>query len=484
MTPQAQAPVAATTGWAGDAAALQRSHIIHAKYPVAGASGWLPHGYALCSRVVDAFRGLFAEGGYEELGLPSAVPLSALERQAGSIKSFLDRVYLLRDAEGQGAPGGGEPLVLASTIEAQISLVMADWLAEGRTPPFRVTTVRTVGRHEGHGMRPLWMERFVWPFFEAQAAFTGDSAADTAFLLHGPGRVAAGMGLATFAVERVKEPGAGGAYADRRHELVTLLPEGTSTTLTSVYELGTRFSETFGVHSAGEPLSMLNFGFSARLVLALLVHSHADPERPVYHPSVAPVQVAVVPSVLEGIEEAAALAAALGERGVRAEVYDDHRGRRARIAKARSHGAPLFLTVEGPERGGQLLLGADADAGDPVDPEGGPDALAEQVTARLEALGTELRRVRAAEHSSRVLDLDAFPGPDTVPAAARVPLCRAEACAGAALGNLAGLNVIGRLAGENGVPSDEAAAPHRPCAGCGRPTGSSVLLGRKFRGEK
>ncbi|MFJ8645338.1 His/Gly/Thr/Pro-type tRNA ligase C-terminal domain-containing protein [Streptomyces sp. NPDC093546] len=473
------------TAWAGDAAALQRSHIIHAKYPVAGASGWLPHGYALCDRVLDAFRALFEDGGYEELGLPSAVPLSALERQAGSIKSFLDRVYLLRDAEGQGAPGGGdEPLVLASTIEAQISLVMADWLREGRTPPFRVSTVRTVGRHEGHGMRPLWMERFVWPFFEAQAAFTGDSSADVAFLLHGPGRVAAALGLPTFAVERLKEPGAKGAYADRRHELVTLLPEGASTTLTSVYELGTRFSETFGVRHGAEPLTMLNFGFSARLVLALLVHSHDDPDRPVYHPSVAPVQVAVVPAVLESAERAARLAQALRERGVRAEAYDDHRGLKARAGRARAHGVPLFLTAEGPARGEVLLLGADAGEGEPV----GERDLAERVSERLAALGADLVRDRAAAHRARVLDLDAFPGPDgpaAVPAAARVPLCHRDACAGAAL-DRPGLDVIGRLTGENGVPfgDDAAAAPPRACACCGRSTGSAVLLGRKFRGEK
>ncbi|MET9605019.1 His/Gly/Thr/Pro-type tRNA ligase C-terminal domain-containing protein [Streptomyces sp. NPDC006512] len=467
-----------TATWAGDAAALQRSHIINAKYPVSGASGWLPHGYALCSNVVDAFRTFFASGGYGELGLPSAVPLASLERQAGSIKSFLDRVYLLR-----GPDDDTEPVALASTIEAQISTVMAAWLREGRQAPFRVTSVRTVGRHEGHGMRPLWMERFVWPFFEAQAAYTGDGSADTAFMLHGPGGVAAALGLPTVAVERLKEPGATGAYADRRHELVTLLPDGTSTTLTSVYELGTRFSETFGVRDAdGVPLSMLNFGFSARLVLALLVHAHTDPDKPVHHPAIAPVQVAVVPAVTEGAERAAELAARLVAGGIRAEVFDDHRGYRARAARARTHGAPLYLTVEGPERGGELLLGEDAGQGEAVRPDGLP-ALA---GVRLKALGERLALTRAAGHRARITDLDAFPARtdlDGLPGAARVPLCHADDCARAALGQDV-LDVIGRPTGENGVVHDPDAAPARPCAHCARPTGSSVLLGRKFRGEK
>ncbi|MEU8773156.1 hypothetical protein [Streptomyces sp. NPDC048606] len=467
-----------STAWAGDAAALQRSHIINAKYPVSGASGWLPHGHALCSNVLDAFRAHFASGGYGELGLPSAVPLASLELQAGSIKSFLDRVYLLRDPDGRD-----EPVALASTIEAQISTVMAAWLREGRRAPFRVTSVRTVGRHEGHGMRPLWMERFVWPFFEAQAAFTGDGDAEVAFMLHGPGAVAASFGLPTVAVERLKEPGAAGAYADRRHELVTLLPDGTSTTLTSVYELGTRFSETFGVRDAdGVALSMLNFGFSARLVLALLVHAHSEPDRPVYHPSIAPVQVAVVPAVTEGAGRAAELAALLEGAGIRARVFDDHRGYRARVGRARSHGAPLLLTVEGPERGGELLLGRDAGQGESVRPDG----VAALVDVRLRELGERLVWDRAAEHRARIADLDGFPSSRAaaaLPGAARVPLCAADDCVRAALGHQA-LDVIGRPTGENGAVCDAAAAPARPCAHCARPTGSSVLLGRKFRGEK
>ncbi|MER5727699.1 hypothetical protein ABT084_04965 [Streptomyces sp. NPDC002138] len=472
--------------WAGDAAALQRSHIINAKYPVSGASGWLPHGYELCSHVVETFRRLFAEAGYEELGLPSAVPLEALERQAGSIKSFLDRIYVLHGADGDTAPHA-----LASTIEAQICTVMAQWLDEGRTPPFRVTSVRTVGRHEGHGMRPLWMERFVWPFFEAQAAFVDEADSDVDFMLHGPGRVCSAIGLPTVAVERLQAPDYGRAYADRRHELVTLLPEGTSTTLTSVYELGTRFSDTFGVRSEGTALSMLNFGFSARLVLALLVHSHAEADKPVYHPSVAPVQLAVVPSLREGAERAHALAEELRARGVRATVFDDRRGHAARVAGARTHGAPLFLTVRGEGADTVLLLGEDADTGKPVVEDG----LAARVEAELAALGAELLRTRERDHRARVRDLAGFPTRadlDGIPAAARLPLCTADACVSYALEQDV-LDVIGRPRGAYALGADGAegadgaagaAAATRPCAHCGTPTGSAVLLGRKFRGEK
>ncbi|MFB7665933.1 His/Gly/Thr/Pro-type tRNA ligase C-terminal domain-containing protein [Kitasatospora sp. NPDC056138] len=470
-----------TERWAGDAAALQRSHIINAKYPVSGASGWLPHGYELCSHVLDRFRRLFADAGYEELGLPSAVPLEVLERQAGSIKSFLDRIYVLH-----GADGGTAPHALASTIEAQISTVMAQWLDEGRLPPFRVTSVRTVGRHEGHGMRPLWMERFVWPFFEAQAAFLDDADSDVDFMLHGPGRVCSAIGLPTVAVERLQAPDYGRVYADRRHEVVTLLPEGTSTTLTSVYELGTRFSDTFGIRSEGRALSMLNFGFSARLVLALLVHSHAEADKPVYHPSVAPVQVAVVPAVREGTDWANALAEALLAHGVRATVFDDHRGYAARVTRARAHGAPLFLTVRDEQAdGGELLLGEDAGTGKPV----AEHRLADLVTSELESLGRELVRTREQEHRSRVVDLTGFPTRadlDGVPAAARLPLCAADACVSAALAQDV-LDVIGRPRGAYGVfgtPGGDGAAATRPCAHCGSATADSVLLGRKFRGEK
>lgn len=444
--------------WAGDAAALERSHIIDARYPLSGASAWRPHGFALCSAVLDRFREAFAEAGYEHLGLPSAVPLELMERQAGSIKGFLDRLFLLRPS---GAANAAQH-VLASTIEAQISDVMAGWLKQGLHPPFRVCTIRTVGRHERNGMRSLWKERFVWPFFEAHAALDGSGEADLEFMMSGPMRVCEEIGLPTVPVERLREPGTAAAYADRRLELVTLFPDGTTTVLTSVYALGHRFSEVFDVRVGDRPLDMVNFAFSARLVLALLVHAHEN-GYPVYHPAVAPVQVAVVPERREAFDAALRLAADWNEAGIRADVFDDPKGLNARVEQARLHGAPLLCTVP-------------ADLAACVDGQALPDGdgAVEVLRTALAKVGAQLvadRRARLDESRLRAADLESGWAAEGL---VRIALCEADACVGAALAGPR--DVIGR------PWRDEAAS--LPCGHCGAPTARGVLLGTKFRGDK
>ncbi|MFF7674950.1 hypothetical protein [Actinacidiphila glaucinigra] len=443
------------TLWAGDAAALERDHIIDARYPLSGASAWLPHGYALCSAVLDRFRDTFAAAGYEELGLPSAVPLAAMERQAGSLKDFLDRIYLLCPTPS------GPRHALASTMEAQISGVMARWLEYGRRPPFRVTTVRTVGRHERNGMRPLWKERFVWPFFEAQAATEGPAHEDIELMTTGPMLACDSMALPTIAVERMRDPDTPAAYADRRLELVTLLPDGSTTVLTSVYALGTRFSEMFGVEIGGRPLDMVNFAFSARLVLALLVHAHDGPH-PVYHPSVAPVQVALVPERRESAAAALALAAGLRGSGVRARVFDNPKGMAVRTEEAGTHGAPLVCTV-----GGTALLN-----GRPL-PGDGVRALVDA----LSVTGTRMAEDRRRRHDAGVTEAGSLGDALAAGAAGgivRMPLCDAAPCSRQVLGT--SLDVIGRPWRDTGTPA--------PCGCCGAPARVPVLLGTKFRGDK
>src|SRR5262249_44773468 len=157
---------------------------------------------------------------------PAIVPDAALERQhRGSLGDFRGRVFY---ASG---PWLGDSMVLAPTVEGQISAIWADWLRERvATPPLRIFTVRSIARYEPNLPRPMWNERFVWPFVEAQTGTLTPADQEIATLMAGSARACALAGLPVIQVERVRRPGSPPGYAARRLELVSLMPSGAVTT--------------------------------------------------------------------------------------------------------------------------------------------------------------------------------------------------------------------------------------------------------------
>ncbi|ACZ87191.1 prolyl-tRNA synthetase-like protein [Streptosporangium roseum] len=458
---------------------LRRTELIDPGYPFAGASAWLPHGFDLVDRVLTRFSDLFRTAGYEEILLPTLVNEEILERQAESIKDFRRQLYFVGSEDSRQ--------VVASSIEAQVCGLFAGWVAQGRTPPYRVFCVRTVGRHETSTPRPLWKERFVWPFFEAQVAVPPGSrpgghggadgfVSDLDFLVRGPQQVCLDIGLPTFAVERIYDSTAPKLYADRRLELVTILPNGEITILTSVYDLGVRFSDTFGVRYDGASMPMLNFAFSARLVLALLQHS-GTVTGPRFHPDIAPIQVGVIATRSDDEDVASGIVRDLLAHGVRACAFVTGSGVGRRCATARELGIPVLLQVSSAERAPlgswvRLISGERPREQDRPTPLGGAVALARE-TLRVEASRNGAVRSAGREPSPADPPSAALMGDGDL--AELVGLCHRSSCVDETL-RRARRDVIGRPY-RWGVDT-------RRCAVCGVETEAAVMLGRKIRGEK
>ncbi|WP_329388353.1 hypothetical protein [Streptomyces sp. NBC_01716] len=429
---------------------LERASILDTRYPMYGASSWQAHGTELCLLLIDHFLDEFRAAGYREIGLPSVVPRDLLRRQAQSIKDFDSRLYFSRSDQ-----------VVASTIEAQICPVFARWLDAGEEPPLRVMTMRSVARHETSSLRPLWKERVVWPFFEAQTAYVGDGTSEIDFLVTAPRRICAELGLPVMAVERLRLDRGATQYADRRLELVVLMPNGQITILTSVYDLGVRFSELLGVQYRGAPVRMLNFAFSARLILAVLAHS-LRPDRQMYHPRLAPTQVAVVPE-RKNLADADLdpMLATLRDQGLRASAVTDGRGVTDRLARARDLGAPVAVRLSPGGTGSVVRPGADG--GEPF-------------ANPRDAAGIAARYLKRAEEdwtqdASRLLSEALATG-----VVAKLPVCEATPCRADLVERARPHDIAGICYGE---PHDE-----QPCEGCGVPTTGRALRGVKYQGDK
>ena len=443
---------------------LARFEIVHGGYPMSGASTWYPHGYALGRNVLDRAAEALKAAGYEELILPTLIPESDFALQ-GEIKSFLDRVYLVRN----GNPALGE-FVIKPTIEAQISRIYHAWSSTSELP-FRVFTRRSVGRYEGGKTSPLWKERIVWPFVEAHAALTSqaDIAPEILALATATDVFARDCALPILTVERLKTNKRLTEYARRRLEAVTIMPSGKVSALSSIYDLGDRFSRVYDVHtSAGSFSPMVNFGFSGRLILAMLAHNARD-ALPIHPPLVAPIQVATICQTATDLARARTFVSRCRASGIRAAIIETRGSAEARAIRAKELGAPLLANVHD----GKINLEPRLN----IPTSGGKSEAT--MKAALSRLQRELETQNLTRHRAHIVRLASLGDVREVVAAERValvPLCSEEECQAAVRPEGADHDIIGALF------SDE--APPMSCASCKRSATQEVLLGVKYHREK
>jgi hypothetical protein len=440
---------------------LTQFEIVHGGYPISGASTWYPHGYRLASNVLDRAAEALTAAGYVELVLPTLIPLTEFARQ-GEIKDFLDRVYLVGD---HSAPD----FVIKPTIEAQVSRIFRAWSATAE-PPFRVFTRRSVGRYEGGKTSPLWKERVVWPFVEAHAALASqaDVQDEIEGLVAATDAFARQCALPLLTVERLKTNKRLTEYAHRRLEAVTIMPSGKVSALSSIYDLGDRFSRVYGVCApTGRFSPMVNFGFSGRLILAMLAHN-AREALPVHPPSVAPIQLAAISETFADVNTARSFVAHWRANGIRATTIETRGPSKARTLRAKELGVPLLATVHQ----NKISLEPRLSVRTAANPDLTPQTALRQLQAELE---TENR----SRHDRQIVRMTELANVSAVVAAGQValaPLCSDEKCQTAARPDGSAYDIVGALLSDD-VPSGA-------CASCNSPATQEVLLGVKYHREK
>lgn len=451
---------------------LISSEIVDPSYPVSGASSWFPHGYHLANNVLNAAASELESIGYGEIGLPSFVSIEHFRQQAENIKSFLDRVYLARPS------GCEEPQVIKSTIEAQISPIFARWLEKGQSPPFRVYTRRSVGRYEMGKTSPLWKERLVWPFFEAHCATATGVETEIQRLDQATHAFCHEVCMPVISVERLKTNRRLQEYANRRIEAITIMPSGFITILTSIYDLGDRFSRVYGVGDRDLGyLNMVNFAFSGRLILAMIGHNFRE-DGPIYPPRVAPFQFAVIPirgDDSEIHEFALSIYKLLSSAGYRGVLISGKESFRRRSRQASAFGVPLHLFV-----GHQEIETESVKIVSPSDKSVNFISIQDlqiDLDKRLSDIQEQLLRSNFSQSNARVVALETkeeVKEAITLKKTVTTWLCSDQACI--SILTETGGEIIGRL---NQEPSSKI-----KCVICQQKPTQTILIGRKYRGEK
>lgn len=447
---------------------LDRADIVDPNFPMAGAEVWHPHGWRLANGILNAASAGLKSHGYEEIALPTLIPFETFEAQSDRIRDFMHRLYLTTLAEGD--------FVIKPTIEAQASVFLsaeADFIT-----PRRLFSRRALARFESGKLAPLWKNRLIWPFLESHATVAPEAAdREVDDLMSFTEGLADEISLPIVTVERLSVEGARHlGYADRRVEAVHVRRDGTTTVVTNIYDLGTRFSTTFGVKDTdGRSPSMVVFGMASRAILALLEFlAGCDEWR--FPPAVsAPFAAVIVPRrhAEDDARRAADVAANVGAQVIQAASV----GEGIETARARGCGVAILLGPSDRDAVKVVRVGTD----DSVSVTAA--ALPQAIEAAGSALATATGRAARAYHD-QLLALSREIGDVRhvlhERSAAITGMCDKATCI-QTLGSTAAelqADIIGRI---SGTRHHQAA---KKCAVCGQSATQDALVSRRVQQEK
>jgi prolyl-tRNA synthetase len=452
---------------------LLEAEIMDPRYPVKGLCVWLPYGMELRNRVLSVIRGLLQETGHREVLFPLLIPEDAFRKEGEHIRGFEDQVYWV-------TRGGGEELdvklVLRPTSETSMYPMFSLWIRSHTDLPLKVFQVVSVFRYETKMTKPMIRMREVTTFKEAHTVHSSREEAEAqvreAISLYS--RFFDGLCLPYLVSRRPRWDTFAGAEYSVAFD--TLLPDGKMLQIGTVHYLGQNFSRVFDIRfqrpdGTHEYAYQTCYGISERVVAATLV-LHADEVGPCLPPSLAPIQVVIVPIPFKEEREPEAYSEEvrrrLEERGFR--VVLDRRNLRPgnKFYYWERRGVPLRLEV-GPRESSSrtvTLVRRDRRERREVPLEGLPEVLSQTVREMEEEMRERAWR-RMEERIRRVSTLQEAGRTAGEGGAVRIPLC-GEECARRAEEET-GLQVLGEeLEGEGGN-----------CAVCGKP-GRSFLMGKSY----
>ncbi len=341
--------------WYGEI--LKRAEILDIRYPVKGVYVWYPYGYKVRNLVYGILRTLLDKE-HEEVLFPLLIPKDELMKEKEHIKGFEDEVFWVTKG---GSTDLDIPLALRPTSETAIYPVFIVWIRSHRDLPLRIYQIVNTFRYETKHTRPLIRLREITSFKEAHTAHATRADAEA--------QVKKAVALYKSFFDQLAVP----YVITRRPEwdkfpgaeysipFDTLMPDGRTMQIGTIHLLGESFARTFDIKYEDEngSLKFVNqtcYGISERCV-ASVIAIHGDDHGLVLPPTVAPIQVVIVPIVFsrkagrsnnggEAVEEACVkVHEELKEAGIRASVDNSEDRPGAKYYRWEMKGVPLRIEI-------------------------------------------------------------------------------------------------------------------------------------------
>jgi len=272
--------------------------------PVRGTMIIRPYGYAIWQKIQDYFNSKIKEIGVENAYFPMFIPESFFKKEAEHAEGFSPEVAWVENKDDES----GERLALRPTSETIMYDSYSKWVRSHRDLPLRINQWCNIVRWEVKDVKLFLRSReFLWQ--EGHCVYATEEECDKETMQY----LAEYEGLANdlLAIPVIKgkksekEKFAGAKYTTT---IEAFMPDGKFLQCGTSHNLGQGFAKAFDISFKGEDgkehLPWQNsWGFSTRLIGALVMQ-HGDDKGLVLPPSIAPIQIAIVPILFDKTKEA------------------------------------------------------------------------------------------------------------------------------------------------------------------------------------
>ena len=338
---------------------------------VKGAMVIKPHGYAIWESIQRALDDRFKATGHENLYFPLLFPESLLAKEADHVEGFSPEVAVVTHGGGEKLD---EPLVIRPTSEAIIWSTYSKWVQSYRDLPLLYNQWCNVLRWEMRTRLFLRTSEFLWQEGHTVHA-TPEEAVEEALRMLEVYREVAEDVLAIPVLPGRKSESERFPGADETYTIEALMRDGKALQCGTSHFLGQNFARAYDVkflNAQGEQEHAwgTSWGMTTRMVGSLIM-THGDDRGLRLPPSVAPVQVVIVPIYKADDEQSSVLGVAdklrdeLAGAGlrVRVDARDQHRPG-YKFSEWELKGVPLRIEIGPKDVAADQVVVADRVSGD------------------------------------------------------------------------------------------------------------------------
>lgn len=278
-----------------------------------------PYGYAIWEKMRDELDKKFKETGHENAYFPIFVPKSLFEAEEKNAEGFAKECAVVTHYRLKTDPNNPsklivdpeakleEELIVRPTSEAIIWNTYKNWIQSYRDLPIKINQWANVVRWEMRTRPFLRTSEFLWQEGHTAHTTREEALEEAEQMLEIYAEFAEKM-MAVPVVRGLKSPSERFAGADETYCIEALMQDGKALQAGTSHFLGQNFAKAFDVKFTNNEGKMdyawaTSWGVSTRLMGALIM-SHSDDNGLILPPSLAPIQVVIVP-IFKGDEQLA-----------------------------------------------------------------------------------------------------------------------------------------------------------------------------------
>src|SRR6186997_1249066 len=277
--------------------------------PVRGCMVIKPYGYAIWEKMQQTLDKMFKDTGHVNAYFPLFIPKSFLAREAAHVEGFAKECAVVTHYRLKNDPDGTgiivdpeakleEELIVRPTSETIIWNTYKDWIQSYRDLPLLINQWANVVRWEMRTRLFLRTAEFLWQEGHTAHATKEEAIEETERMLDVYADFVENF-MAMPVVKGIKTPNERFAGAEDTYCIEALMQDGKALQAGTSHFLGQNFAKAFDVKFSDKNNKLdyvwaTSWGVSTRLIGALVM-AHSDDDGLVLPPSIAPIQVVIVP---------------------------------------------------------------------------------------------------------------------------------------------------------------------------------------------